>query len=42
MKMVQGVGKMLKGSGVDFMFGIPGGGSTADLIYGAEDEKWGM
>jgi acetolactate synthase-1/2/3 large subunit len=38
MKMYQAVGKMLKGSGVDFMFGIPGGGSTADLINGAADE----
>ena len=38
MKMYQGVSKMLKGSGVDFIFGIPGGGSTADLINGAEDE----
>ena len=39
MKMYQGVSKMLKGSGVDFMFGIPGGGSTADLINGAADEE---
>lgn len=38
MRMYQGVSKMLKGSGVDFMFGIPGGGSTVDLINGAEDE----
>lgn len=38
MKMVQGVSKQLKGSGVDFIFGIPGGGSTADLINGAEEE----
>lgn len=37
MKMYQAVGKVFKGSGVDFMFGIPGGGSTADLINGAED-----
>ncbi|MFZ4440606.1 MAG: thiamine pyrophosphate-binding protein [Syntrophales bacterium] len=38
MKMYQGVSKILRGSGVGFMFGIPGGGSTVDLINGAEDE----
>ncbi|MBU2055106.1 MAG: thiamine pyrophosphate-binding protein [Proteobacteria bacterium] len=38
MKMYQAVCKTLKASGVDFLFGIPGGGSTADLINGAEDE----
>jgi len=29
---------MLKGSGVKFMFGIPGGGSSVDLINTSEDE----
>ncbi len=38
MKMSQAVSKMLKGSGVDFLFGIPGGGSSADLINTSEDE----
>jgi len=38
MNMSQAVSKMLKGSGVDFMFGIPGGGSSADLINTSEDE----
>jgi len=31
MKMVQGVSKMLKGSGVDFIFGIPGEALAATL-----------
>ena len=38
MNMSQAVSKMLKGSGVKFMFGIPGGGSSADLINTSEDE----
>ncbi len=38
MNMSQAVSKMLKGSCVDFMFGIPGGGSSADLIQTSEDE----
>src|SRR5512140_876013 len=38
MNMSQAVSKMLKGSGVDFLFGIPGGGSSADLINTSEDE----
>jgi acetolactate synthase I/II/III large subunit len=38
MNMSQAVSKMLKRSGVQFMFGIPGGGSSADLINTSEDE----
>ncbi len=38
MNMSQAVSKMLKGSGVKFVFGIPGGGSSADLINTSEDE----
>jgi len=38
MNMSQAVSKMLKRSGVRFMFGIPGGGSSADLINTSEDE----
>jgi len=38
MNMSQAVSKMLKGSGVRFIFGIPGGGSSADLINTSEDE----
>ena len=37
MNMSQAVSKMLKGSGVDFLFGIPGGGSSADLVNTSED-----
>ena len=38
MNMAQAVGKVLKDSGVTFLFGIPGGGSSVDLINAAEDE----
>ena len=38
MNMSQAIGKVLKGSGVKFMFGIPGGGSSIDLINASEDE----
>ena len=38
MNMSQAVSKVLKGSGVKFMFGIPGGGSSVDLINTSEDE----
>jgi acetolactate synthase-1/2/3 large subunit len=38
MNMSQAVSKMLKGSGVEFIFGIPGGGSSADLINTSEEE----
>ena len=38
MNMSQAVSKVLKGSGVKFMFGIPGGGSSVDLINASEDE----
>jgi acetolactate synthase-1/2/3 large subunit len=38
MNMSQAVSKMLKRSGVKFLFGIPGGGSSADLINTSEDE----
>src|SRR4030043_2128482 len=38
MKRYQAVCKTLKASGVDFLVGLPGGGSTAALINGAEDE----
>ena len=38
MNMSQAVSKVLKGSGVKFMFGIPGGGSSIDLINASEDE----
>ena len=38
MNMSQAVSKVLKGSGVNFLFGIPGGGSSADLINTSEDE----
>jgi len=38
MNMSQAVSKMLKDSGVRFMFGLPGGGSSADLINTSEDE----
>lgn len=38
MNMSQAVSKVLKGSGVEFMFGIPGGGSSVDLINTSEDE----
>ena len=38
MNMSQGVSKVLKGSGVNYLFGIPGGGSSADLMNTSEDE----
>jgi acetolactate synthase-1/2/3 large subunit len=38
MNMSQAISKVLKGSGVNFLFGIPGGGSSADLINTSEDE----
>ncbi|MHB8772875.1 MAG: thiamine pyrophosphate-binding protein [Syntrophales bacterium] len=38
MNMAQAIGKVLKDSGVTFLFGIPGGGSSVDLINAAEDE----
>lgn len=38
MNMSEAVSKTLKNSGVKFMFGLPGGGSSADLINTSEDE----
>jgi len=38
MNMSQAVSKVLKGSGVNYLFGIPGGGSSADLMNTSEDE----
>ena len=38
MNMSQAIAKALKDSGVPFLFGIPGGGSSIDLINAAEDE----
>lgn len=38
MNLSQAVSKMLRDSGVKFMFGLPGGGSSADLINTSEDE----
>ena len=38
MNLSQAISKVLKGSGVNYLFGIPGGGSSADLMNTSEDE----